>query len=606
MSKESVHTFHIPVMGLGYTIDTPVKVARFGISSVVSIIEDELIEKMREHYYKEIQEPYIPILSHEHDSRAKRITDYLNLLNKIVNNQVNELKKLPFEGDTEIVQYFELLPDNASLKLLYHSMLELSDGPAKQILQNTLRSKIVAGKIDVNIMSKLDRNNYKHDGEPLPQEYSDALSALRGFANSHLDSSIVFSAGYNPRLYAYVENFADFFPDENGFFRKKIVLKVSDFRSALIQGKIFAKKGIWVSEFRIESGLNCGGHAFPTEGYLLGPILEEFKCKRKELQEELSELCNAVWLAKGLLTEKIKPELWISAQGGIGTAKEDTFLRQHYNLVSTGWGSPFLLVPEATNVDEQTLAKLVAAKKEDYYLSMASPLGIPFNNFRHSSSEAQRLTRVQKNRPGSPCYKKYLASDTEFTPIPICTASREYQELKIKQVRNTIQDETEQKLAISKIEEKDCLCEGLGAAALLKSKLKLSHKLHAVAICPGPNLAYFSKLVSLKEMIGHIYGRISILNNVYRPHVFINELVIYIDYLKDEIASFTSGATTNQCRYLQKFKSNLLTGITYYLELLPSMKMETGKFLSVLNEELISLRIALMNVVIPEPVSMIT
>ena len=47
MDKDTLHTFHIPVLGLGYSIDTPVKVARFGISSVVSIIEDELVEKMR-------------------------------------------------------------------------------------------------------------------------------------------------------------------------------------------------------------------------------------------------------------------------------------------------------------------------------------------------------------------------------------------------------------------------------------------------------------------------------------------------------------------------------------------------------------------------------
>ena len=42
-----------------------------------------------------------------------------------------------------------------------------------------------------------------------------------------------------------------------------------------------------VSEYRIESGLNCGGHAFASKGYLLGPILEEFKEKKAELTEKL-------------------------------------------------------------------------------------------------------------------------------------------------------------------------------------------------------------------------------------------------------------------------------------------------------------------------------
>jgi hypothetical protein len=51
----------------------------------------------------------------------------------------------------------------------------------------------------------------------------------------------------------------------------------------MIQGNFLAKKGLWISEYRIESGLNCGGHAFATEGMLLGPIMEEFKLKKNDL-----------------------------------------------------------------------------------------------------------------------------------------------------------------------------------------------------------------------------------------------------------------------------------------------------------------------------------
>ena len=101
------------------------------------------------------------------------------------------------------------------------------------------------GSIDVNIMTKLDKANYKND-EHLSNEYNDAHASLRGFANSNLDSSLILSAGMNPRLYGYLENFEDFFPDENGNIKKKIVIKVSDYRSALIQGKFLAKKGLWV------------------------------------------------------------------------------------------------------------------------------------------------------------------------------------------------------------------------------------------------------------------------------------------------------------------------------------------------------------------------
>ena len=50
--NESFHRFFIPVMGTAFTIDTPIKVARFGISSVVSLCDDELCETMREFYSK--------------------------------------------------------------------------------------------------------------------------------------------------------------------------------------------------------------------------------------------------------------------------------------------------------------------------------------------------------------------------------------------------------------------------------------------------------------------------------------------------------------------------------------------------------------------------
>ena len=45
-----VHSFHIPVMGLSFTLDSPIKVAKYGISSVVSIVDDVIIEKMNEYY----------------------------------------------------------------------------------------------------------------------------------------------------------------------------------------------------------------------------------------------------------------------------------------------------------------------------------------------------------------------------------------------------------------------------------------------------------------------------------------------------------------------------------------------------------------------------
>ena len=220
MKYLSEHTFHIPVMGIAFTIDTPIKVARFGISSVVSIIQDVLVEQMRKYYCYKLNEKYIPITIDDVDHRAKRITAYLDLMLRIVDRQIEQMKIEKFEDGSDIVIYFKLLPDSSPVKKLYHRMTKL-DGVEKEIMQNQLRQKIVPGAIDVNIMTKVDRLNYAKDGKILPLEYSDALAALRGFANSSLQSSVVFSAGMNPRLYAYIDNFPDFFPDKYGMIRKK-------------------------------------------------------------------------------------------------------------------------------------------------------------------------------------------------------------------------------------------------------------------------------------------------------------------------------------------------------------------------------------------------
>lgn len=593
MINPSQHTFHIPVLGIGYTIDTPIKVARFGISSVVSIIHVIVLEQMREHYCKEYGEVYIKISESDIDHRAKRVQAYLDLMQRIIDKQVEKMKIEPFENGNDIVKYFELLPDDSDLKKRYFQMLK-TEGAEKFILQEELRANMTVGSIDVNIMTKVDNLNYAKDGSTLPPEYSDATSSLRGYANSSLNSSIVFSAGMNPRLYSFLEDMPDFYPDAVGFIKKKVILKVSNYRSALIQGKFLAKKGIWISEFRIESGLNCGGHAFPTEGQLLGPILEEFKNKKEELNRELLALCNRTLESKGKHTIPSNTRVRVSVQGGIGNHNEDLFLREYYQMDATGWGSPFLLVPEATNVDEKTLNALVNAKQEDYFLSDASPLGVPFNNLRTSSSEEQRKKRIEKNRPGSPCYIKYLAFNTEFTEKPICTSSREYQYKKLKALdADMTLSDTERNRQKEELMAKDCLCEGLASPALQKNGIKDLHNFNAVTICPGPNLAFFSRISTLEEIVGHIYGRNNILNSLNRPHVFVNELKLYIDYFKKEIDKNIHSMNEKQAKYFSTFKDNLSDGIEYYKEIIPKMNHEVDSFKKRMKDEFDSLKSSL-------------
>ncbi len=575
------HTFHIPVLGLAYSVDTPVKVARYGISSVVSIVDDILIERMRQLYTKKINETFIPIDTKEEDFRSKRISAYLNLINKIVDTQFEKLKAEPFLSGSDIKRYFELLPETSPLKIKYLQMLAEVQPARKQQLQEELRNEMVKGEIQVNIMAKVDRMNPELKGEQI----SDALGALKGFAESDLRSAVVLSAGMNPRLYSYLENFADFLPNQFSHFKKTIILKVSDFRSALIQAKFLAKKGLWVSEFRIESGLNCGGHAFATEGYLLGPILEEFKEKKQEMIQELFGIYGRALEEKGIQITLI-PELKISVQGGIGTSDENNFLMKHYELDATGWGSPFLLVPEATNVDEETLELLSTATKDDFYISGSSPLGIPFNNFRKSTAERQRLERIEKGRPGSPCVKKFLSSNTEFTEQPICTASREYQNLKLKQLENENLSVEEYQTKFNEITEKLCLCEGLAAPALLKNDIMKPKESKAVAICPGPNLAYFSGKFSLDEMVSHIYGKLNLLNDPDRPNLFVNELNLYVEYLKKDISKQIQDMNEKKAKYISKFKEQLQNGIEYYKQLIPKITDQTEVYRKKMLKEL--------------------
>jgi hypothetical protein len=85
-----------------------------------------------------------------------------------------------------------------------------------------------------------------------------------------------------------------------------------------------------------------------------------------------------------------------------------------------------------------------------------------------------------------------------------------------------------------------------------------------VVICPGPNMAYFDKEVSLSEMVQHIYGNAIVMTDANRPNLFIKELKMYIDYLKNEINAVSTEITMAQTKKLKAFKSNLLEGIAFY------------------------------------------
>ena len=578
------HYFHIPVMGTGFTIDTALRVAKLGISSVCSLVDDLLVERIRKHYCGVYGFPFEPITASQPDARARRITAYLNMVHDVVERQIGEIRAMPFEAGNDKIKYFELLPDTSPVKKMYLAYLSMLGGPEKLQLEADLNQAILPGSIDCNIMTKLDRITYDREGHVMSMEHSDAKSALRGFAQSKLRANIVFSAGINPTLYGYMEAFPDFYRDDRGEVKKGVILKVSDYRSSMIQGRFLAKKGIEVREFRIESGLNCGGHAFASDGYLMGPILQEFKDNRDKFPEMFEPMIETYYKKRGRAyhASGLKREIPVTAQGGIGNFAEVRRLMEYYGIDATGWASPFLLVPEATALDSATRQALAEAKEEDLYLSDVSPLGVVFNNLRNSSSEQWTKKQIDNGKPGSPCPKGYLVSNTEFTEKPICTASKEYQKIKLDSMGvgtpppSNVPDDKIQQIYV-----KSCICDQLGNGALINLGIVAAHQ--PVSVCPGPNIAYFDRLYTLREMVNHIYGRSRSLVPESRPHMFTKDLLMSVDYFAKLVDKLAPG-DAKALAYLDVFQANLEEGLEYYRGFLVTSPAYPGENLASLKE----------------------
>ena len=558
----SAHTFHIPVMGTGFTIDTPLKVAKYGISSVVSVVDDMLIEQVRKRVCQSHGMPYLEIAADEEDSRARRITAYLDLLHEIVQRQIEQVKQSVFEAGSEIVRYFELLPDSPA-RDLYLRMKETLDERRRQNMQERLRAMVKPGAIDVNIMTKLDRD-HDRSGKPYAECCSDALTALRGFLHSKVDGSVVLSAGMNARLFAYMGQFRELLPDSFGDLRKRIVLKVADYRSAMLQGKKLARLGLHVSEFRIESGLNCGGHAFGGKGQLMGPILESFRNQRAALGRTLSGIRRKALEALGHREAAEPAEALLTVQGGIGNAEEDRLLRDHYGVDRTGWGSPFLYAPDVVNIDGESLRRLQAAGEEEIVKSGASPLGVPFWSLASSTSEDHRRSLVTDGRPGSDCPKGFLVFNSEFTKRPICTATTAYQRRKTRAIQDSELAEPEKHSEQEAVHAKACLCRDLAASYTATAGIEPDLP---TAVCCGPNAAYYAKQTDLHGMVDHIYGRKALPMDENRPHMFLKELGLNLSQLREDLTAASQRMSSNLARRIEQCQENLEAGIQHYREL---------------------------------------
>jgi len=88
-------------------------------------------------------------------------------------------------------------------------------------------------------------------------------------------------------------------------------------------------------------------------------ILDEFKTNRNLLLSELRQIYAAALQEKGMTLPHSLP-FRITVQGGIGTAKEDKFLREYYCIEGTGWGH------RSSSYQKQPMSM----RRQDSYLSM--------------------------------------------------------------------------------------------------------------------------------------------------------------------------------------------------------------------------------------------
>jgi hypothetical protein len=124
---------------------------------------------------------------------------------------------------------------------------------------------------------------------------------------------------------------------------------------------------------------------------------------------------------------------------------------------------------------------------------------------------------------------------------------------------------------------------GLGTSSLLVNHMDTNIEGEGVSVCPGPNMASFSKVVSLREMAGHIYGRNNILTGENRQHMFVKELGMYIDFLKARIEEAPVPMDEKQERYFTDFSNHLKEGIRYYRHLFSG----SGKFKKIIDDLLL-------------------
>ena len=145
-------------MGTAFTAETPLRVAKYGIDSVIALADDVLLERLRKIYSDENDITYLEIKNNTKDYRSNRITAYLDMVNDLVSEKFDEFITSTSSKFEEVKKYFEMLPDGSSIKDDFHEIISKSF--TFEDLSDWLKQSLSFGSIDVNIMTKVDKDNY--------------------------------------------------------------------------------------------------------------------------------------------------------------------------------------------------------------------------------------------------------------------------------------------------------------------------------------------------------------------------------------------------------------------------------------------------------------
>tara|TARA_B000000475_G_C15586896_1_gene278907 strand:- start:41 stop:493 length:453 start_codon:yes stop_codon:yes gene_type:complete len=111
---------------------------------------------------------------------------------------------------------------------------------------------------------------------------------------------------------------------------------------------------------------------------------------------------------------------------------------------------------------------------------------------------------------------------------------------------------------------------GLAATAVINYGVD-TRESKGVSICPGPNMAYFSKELSLLDMVNHIYNDVKEVVRSDRPNMFMNELDMYLKYFAKIISEHQNNWQRASEKKLNSFADNMNEGIHYYKDMFNSI-----------------------------------